>query len=221
MSLAGLRHIAIEGPIGVGKSSLARRLASHLGAELLLEKPEDNPFLARFYADGSRYALQTQLFFLFQRVEQYRALAQPGMFSPRIVSDFMFAKDALFARLTLSDEEYRLYLQIHQQVAPQVPAPDLVIWLQAPAATLRQRIGRRGIGMEQGIADAYLDRLSQAYAEHFEREPGLPVLGVQTEGFHPAAVPADFERLLAALEAFEGPRQTVEAAAGRRPQTGL
>lgn len=215
------RHIAIEGPIGVGKSSLARRLGAHLGAELLLEKPEENPFLARFYADGSRYALQTQLFFLFQRVEQYRALAQPGMFTPRIVSDFMFAKDALFARLTLSDEEYRLYLQIHRQVAPQLPPPELVIWLQAGPPALQQRIRRRGIGMEQAIPDAYLERLSAAYAEHFEREPGLPVLAVDTEGFHPAGVPADFERLLAALQAFRGPRETLRADSGPATQTRL
>jgi deoxyguanosine kinase len=189
------RHIAIEGPIGAGKSSLARKLAAHLRAETLLEKPEENPFLARFYEDGSRYALQTQLFFLFQRVEQYRALAQPGMFSPRIVSDFMFAKDALFARLTLSDDEYRLYLQIHQQVAASLPPPD--------------RIQRRGIDMEQAIPDAYLDRLSQAYAEHFERDPGLPVLAVRTDGFNPLAVDADFDRLLQAVQDFQGPRQSL------------
>jgi deoxyguanosine kinase len=203
------RHIAIEGPIGVGKSSLARKLAAHLGADALLEKPEENPFLARFYEDGSRYALQTQLFFLFQRVDQYRALAQPGMFSPRIVSDFMFAKDALFARLTLSDDEYRLYLQIHQQVAGTLPQPDLVIWLQAATPVLQQRIRRRGIDMEQSIPDAYLERLSRAYAEHFEREPGLPVLVVPTDGFNPLAIEADFRRLLAALESFQGGRQSL------------
>jgi deoxyadenosine/deoxycytidine kinase len=219
--LLPFRHIAIEGPIGVGKSSLARKLAAELGAELLLEKPEENPFLERFYAEGSRYALQTQLFFLFQRVEQYRALAQPGMFTPRIVSDFMFAKDALFASLTLSDEEYRLYLQIHQQVAPQVPPPDLIVWLQAPPPALQQRIRRRGIGMEQAIADDYLLRLSGAYAGHFEREPHLPVLAVDTEGFNPIAVPAHFERLLAALKAFRGPRETLRPDPGRPAQTGL
>lgn len=215
------RHIAIEGPIGVGKSSLARKLAIRLGAELLLEKPEDNPFLERFYADGSRYALQTQLFFLFQRVEQYRALAQPGMFTPRIVSDFMFAKDAIFARLTLSDEEYRLYLQIHQQVAAQLPQPDLVIWLQAPSQALQQRIRRRGIEMEQAIPDAYLDRLSQAYAEHFEREPGLPVLAVDSEDFNPAGIPAHFDRLMSALEAFCGTRDHLRGDSPPTAQSGL
>lgn len=209
MKLDHLRHIAIEGPIGVGKSSLARRLAAHLGAELLLEKPEENPFLARFYEEPGRYALQTQLFFLFQRVEQYRALAQPGMFTPRIVSDFMFAKDDLFAGLTLSDDEYRLYAQIHRQVAPQLPRPDLVLWLQAGPSALQQRIRRRGLAMEQGMADAYLQRLSDAYAEHFGREPDLPVLAVATEGFHPAADEADFQRLLSAMAAFRGPRETL------------
>ncbi len=215
------RHIAIEGPIGVGKSSLAHRLAAHLGAELLMEKPEENPFLERFYADGSRHALQTQLFFLFQRVEQARALAQPGMFTPRIVSDFMFAKDALFAQLTLSDDEYRLYRQIHQHVAPQLPAPDLVIWLQAAPAALQQRIQRRGIAMEQAIADAYLQRLSDAYAQYFEREPGLPVLAVDTEGFNPAGVPAHFERLLAALQSFRGPRESLRPEGAPAQQAGL
>ena len=145
------RHIAIEGPIGVGKSSLARRLATHLGAELMLEQPAENPFLPRFYADMPSYALQTQLFFLFQRLKQLQSLAQPSMFSSTIVSDFMFAKDALFARLTLSDDEHRLYTQMHAQIAPQLPEPDLVIWLQASAPTLLRRIRRRGTGMEQGI----------------------------------------------------------------------
>ena len=127
-----LRHIAIEGPIGAGKSTLASLLAPPLGAELLLERPHDNPFLKDFYVDGGRYAFQTQLFFLFQRVELTRSLAQPGMFAPLIVSDFTLEKDRLFARLTLSDEEYRLYSMIHEQVAPKLPTPDLVIWLRRP-----------------------------------------------------------------------------------------
>lgn len=213
-----LRHIAVEGAIGAGKSSLARRLAAHLNAQLLLERPEDNPFLAQFYANAdpaqpNRYAMQTQLFFLFQRIEQYRELAQPGMFTPRIVSDFMFAKDALFAQLTLSDDEFRLYRLIHAEMAPKLPQPDLVLWLQAGPATLAQRIQRRGLPMEQGIEAAYLQRLSDAYAAYFEKESALPVLAIDTEGFNPVDRPEDFERLVERLARFVGPREAFAPAA--------
>lgn len=205
--LDALKHIAIEGPIGVGKSSLAQLLAQRLDAQLLLEKPEDNPFLERFYADPPRYAMQTQLCFLFQRIEQYRELAQPGFFAPRIVSDFMFAKDALFAQLTLSDDEYRLYGRIHAEMAPKVPAPDLVVWLRAAPAALLQRIGRRGLAMEQRIDERYVERLSDAYAAWFERMPQVPVLAVDTERFNPVDQPQDFERFVARLARFTGPRE--------------
>ena len=133
--LGRYRHIAIEGPIGAGKTTLAGRLADHLGAELMLEQPAENPFLWRFYQDRAGYAFQTQLFFLFQRERQMRTLSQPSMFSQTVVSDFMFAKDALFARLNLSDEEYRLYAQMHQPIAAQLREPDLVLWLQASASS--------------------------------------------------------------------------------------
>jgi deoxyguanosine kinase len=209
-----LRHVAVEGPIGVGKSTLARLLAQALDAHLLLERPQDNPFLEKFYADGSRYALQTQLFFLFQRVEQMRELAQPGMFgTPRIVSDFMFDKDTLFARLTLGDDEYRLYTQIHAAVAPGLPRPDLVIWLQAGSDTLMARIRQRGLRMEQGMDPAYLVRLADAYGAYFEQDPTLPVLAIDTERFDPIARPAELARLLDRLPAFRGPREELEVGA--------
>jgi len=206
--LARFRHIAIEGPIGVGKSSLARKLADHLGAELLLEMPEENPFLARFYADMPGYAFQTQLFFLFQRLKQVRAVAQPGMFTPALVSDFVFAKDALFARLNLGDDEYALYSQMYAQVAPKVPEPDLVIWLQAAPSTLLRRIERRAIRMEQTIQPEYLRRLCDAYARYFHAYDGAPVFAVGTEHFNPVERDTDFALLLERLRAFRGPRET-------------
>lgn len=214
------RHIAVEGPIGVGKSSLARKLSVALDAELLVELPEQNPFLERFYADGSRYAFQTQMFFLFQRLDQHRELAQPGMFARPVVADFMFEKDALFAKLTLDDEEYRLYGQMHAQLAPRAVKPDLVIWLRAEPDVLMQRIRRRGIGMEQSIDVGYLERLCMAYADHFEADTATPVLAVDTHGFNPLDHSEDFDALLRRLAEFEGPREIFFRAAGPRPSDG-
>ncbi len=209
-SAAGLqrfRHVVIEGPIGVGKSSLARKLAERLGAELLLEQPEDNPFLGRFYADMPGYAFQTQLFFLFQRLKQMRAAQQPGMFDEAVVADFLFSKDALFARLNLSDDEFRLYTKMYAQIAPQVAEPDLVIWLQASPAALMQRIARRAIPMEIGIAPAYLQRLCDAYVEYFHAYDGAPVFAIGTEHFNPVDRDADFDMLLERLAGFRGRRE--------------
>jgi deoxyadenosine/deoxycytidine kinase len=207
------RHIAIEGPIGVGKSSLARRLAEPLGARLFLEQPQDNPYLERFYRAGTDdlqanpYALPTQLFFLFQRLEQMRELAQPGMFDERLVSDFLFAKDALFARLTLADEDHLLYTQIYRRYAPRVPQPDLVIWLRAEGPTLLQRIARRGLAMEGGIAPDYLARLSEGYVRLFSELPGVPVLAIDTDDFNPIDNEEHFEALVDRLAQFRGPRE--------------
>ena len=205
--LQRFRHIVVEGPIGVGKSSLAHKLAAHLGAELLLEQPEENPFLCRFYGDMPGYAFQTQLFFLFQRLKQMQSVAQPGMFANGLVGDFLFAKDALFARLNLSDDEFRLYSQMYAQIGPQVREPDLVIWLQASPQTLMQRIQRRAIGFEQSIRPDYLQRLCDAYVEYFHGYDGAPVFAIGTEHFNPIDRDADFDTLLQRLAAFKGRRE--------------
>jgi deoxyadenosine/deoxycytidine kinase len=213
--LGRFRHIAIEGPIGVGKSSLARLLAAHLGAELMLERADENPYLERFYADLPGYAFQTQVFFLFQRMRQVRELAQPGMFSAAVVSDFMIDKDALFARMNLSDEEYHLYSQMYAQASAQLPQPDLVVWLQATPPTLMQRIRQRGISMEQRISADYLQALCDAYAGFFAGFDKAPLMVVDSEHFNPVERPADFQSLLHALAVFEGPRAVFDPVIGR------
>ena len=206
-SLARFRHIAIEGPIGAGKTTLAKRLAERIGAELMLERPAENPFLGRFYEDMAGYAFQTQLYFLFQRQKQVQALAQPSMFAPTVVSDFMFDKDALFAKLTLSDDEYRLYSQMHAVVAAQLRGPDLVVSLTATPETLLSRVRRRGVAMEQGMAPDYLERLARAYAGFFAAYDGAPVFAVDTEYLDPAHRDADLGRLIERLERFSGRRE--------------
>ena len=191
-----LRHIAVEGPIGVGKTSLARRLAERLGAEPLLEAPGENPFLARFYQDMARYALPTQLFFLFQRARQLEHLAQPDMFGRATVADFLLDKDPLFARLTLSSDELALYQRIWDSVRPQAPAPDLVVYLQASPATLIERVKRRAAGYERGISEEYLALLAESYARFFYHYGDAPVLIVNSENLNFVARDADLELLL-------------------------
>jgi deoxyguanosine kinase len=204
--LARYRHIAIEGAIGAGKTTLARELAGRVGAELMLEQPAENPFLGRFYADMKGYAFQTQLFFLFQRQRQVQAIAQPTMFASMVVSDFMLAKDTIFAKLTLSDDEYRLYTQMYAPIAAQLPEPDVVVWLQASPQTLLQRVRRRGVTMEERIDLAYLASLADAYAEYFSSSIGVPVLAVDSERFNPVERPGDLDDLVDQLERFDGPR---------------
>ena len=201
------RYIVVEGPIGAGKTSLARRLAAHLQAEVRLERPEDNPFLARFYQDMGRYALPTQLFFLFQRIDELRQLAQEDLFSKRVVSDFLLDKDPLFAALNLSDEEYALYQEIYTRLKPHAPTPDLVIYLQAGAETLLERVRRRKVDAERKIAEAYLVRVAERYAQFFYQYDASPLFIVNSESLNPVDADADFELLLQRLYAMRSYRE--------------
>jgi len=159
--------IVVEGPIGVGKTSLARRLAETFGSELLLEGADDNPFLDRFYRNPRAAAMQTQLFFLLQRTQQMQELRQADMFEPVRVSDFLMDKDRLFAKLTLDQEEFKLYEQVYSHLTIDVPKPDLVIYLQAPVDVLLKRIGKRGIAYERSMEPNYLKSLCDAYTRFF------------------------------------------------------
>ena len=201
------RHIVVEGPIGSGKTSLATRLAERLDASIVLEDPNANPFLAQFYRDMRRYALPTQLFFLFQRVGQLGSLKQPDLFGKPTVADFALAKDPLFARLTLDDAEYQLYNRIYQHVRPQAPTPDLVIYLQASVETLIFRVRRRGNPIETGIDEDYLRRLSEAYTRYFHDYSESPLLIVNSERLNFVDVPGHFDLLLERINALRGGRE--------------
>jgi deoxyadenosine/deoxycytidine kinase len=201
------RYVVVEGPIGVGKTSLARRLAQHFAAATLLEKPDENPFLAKFYQDPTRYALAVQLFFLFQRGNEVRDLAQMDLFGASTVSDYLFDKDPLFARLNLGDAEFALYQQIFQNLQLQAPVPDLVIYLQAAPETLVERVRRRAKPYEQTISDAYLLRVAQSYSDFFYHYDAAPVLMVNTEYLNFEDNDEDFTLLLQRINEMRGPRE--------------
>ena len=195
------RFIAVEGPIGVGKTSLTRRLAAHLGAELLLEGAADNPFLPQYYGDRSRYALATQLHFLCQRTRQLQPWSQTDLFVPAVIADFIFDKDRLFAQIALDDQEFALYDEIFKRFAPQVPIPDLVIYLAAPVDVLLRRIETRGIGYERAIDAAYLERLIHEYARFFQHYQAAPVLMVDAARLDLLSHTAHFGALVATIHA--------------------
>jgi deoxyguanosine kinase len=202
-----LRHLVVEGPIGAGKTSLARRLAARLAADLVLEQPEENPFLAKFYDDMPRYALPTQLFFLFQRVRLLEPLVQPDMFRRAVVADFLLDKDPLFARITLADEEYALYDKVYTHLKPQTPTPDLVIYLQAPVDTLVERVHRRGVSFEQSIPAEYLARLADAYTRYFYQYAEAPLLIVNSERLNFVDDRAHLELLIERIGNMRGQRE--------------
>jgi len=207
MDLERCRYIVVEGPIGAGKTSLARQLAEHLDAEMLLEQPEDNPFLSRFYDDMTRFALPTQLTFLFQRADQLRELAQIDMFRQPTVSDFLLDKDPLFARINLTDDEYTLYEKVYKHLKPQTAVPDLVIYLQAPVDTLVARVRMRGIPFEQTIPDEYLARIADAYSRFFYQYDEAPTLIINSERLNFVDNPAHMKMLLARVAGMRSRRE--------------
>jgi deoxyadenosine/deoxycytidine kinase len=189
-------YLVVEGPIGVGKTTLARRLAESFGSELLLEAADENPFLKGFYRNRRRGALPTQLFFLLQRARQIEVLNQADMFQPVWISDFLMEKDRLFAELTLDEQELRLYEQVYAHTVPDVRTPDLVIYLQAPVDVLLRRIARRGNADEQRISAAYLQRLCDAYARFFHSYEASPLLIVNAAGIDLVDRQDDYAALL-------------------------
>jgi deoxyadenosine/deoxycytidine kinase len=207
------RYVAVEGPIGAGKTSLTRKLARHFNGHTLLERPEANPFLERFYGDRARYALPTQLFFLFQRVQQLADLRQLDMFQELLFADFLLDKDPLFARLTLADDELKLYEQILAQLRPQTPPPDLVIYLQAPPGKLAERVLRRGNPIEACVGEDYLATLAESYMRFFHQYDDAPVLIVNTENLNPIDSDGDFNLLLDRITRLRGRREYFNLAA--------
>jgi len=190
------RYIVIEGPIGVGKTSLANKLADELGSELLLEKAEENPFLARFYQNPKQYALSAQLHFLLQRAQQVQDFRQTDLFRGSYIADFMVDKDRLFAQMTLNKDELELYEQIYTHLTLDAPRPDLVIYLQAPLEVLRERITRRGIDYEQQIRDDYLLRLSESYTRFFYDYDDSALLTVNTQSVDLINNAEDYQAIL-------------------------
>ena len=202
-----IRYTAIEGVIGAGKTSLARMLARDSGARLHLEVVDDNPFLPRFYADPKRHAFQTQIFFLLSRFRQQQELFQPDLFGTAVLSDYIFAKDRIFANVNLDDEELRLYERLASELEPRVPVPDVVVYLQAGVDVLMARIARRGREYERSISRAYIEELNDAYNHFFFHYRDSPLLVVNTSDMDFVRTPQHYELLRRQIgEPFEGVR---------------
>ncbi len=189
-------YIVIEGPIGVGKTTLARRLAETLETGLMLEHVEDNPFLPKFYETPKTTALPTQLYFLFQRAKQMESLRQTDLFKPKQVADFLLEKDRLFASATLADDELDLYNQVYERLTLKAPVPDLVVYLQAPVESLMQRVLQRGHDYEKNMEAHYLQKIATAYIDFFYHYKASPLLIVNTNDFDLSKNEQDYQLLL-------------------------
>lgn len=200
------RHIVVEGPIGAGKTSFAQRLARRLDADLMLEQPELNPFLERFYENMDRWALATQVSFLYQRHDLLLQFANHPQ-DRRVVSDFLIEKDPLFAGLTLGSDEERLYQRLYATLQPQIPRPDLVIYLQAQPEILMDRVRKRGVGAERNITESYLANVSERYASFFHQYDAAPLFIVNAEVLNPVDHDDDFELLVDRLTAMRSYRE--------------
>ena len=200
------RYIAIEGPIGVGKTALARRLAGTLSAELVLVEVDENPFLERFYRDGRSAALPAQMFFLFARARQIEAMRQSDLFAATRISDYLFTRDRLFAELNLDTEELKLYDQIVANLKIEAPVPDLVIYLQASVDALMQRLARRNASYDRFVDRAYLEKLTDAYARFFHTYDEGPLLIVNASVIDPVNNDADYQQLFQQIERTTGGR---------------
>jgi deoxyguanosine kinase len=200
------RFIVVEGAIGVGKTSLATRLSESLSADLVLEESAENPFLQRFYEDGRSAALPAQMFFLFARARQIEGLRQSDLFANVRVADYLFAKDELFAELTLDPAELQLYKQVVASLSVDAPVPDLVIYLQASVDALLERIARRGVHYERAIDRRYLERLTDAYARYFHAYNDGPLLIVNASEIDPINNETDYEQLFQQIERTTGGR---------------
>lgn len=198
------RFLVVEGPIGVGKTSLVRRLANHFQSEMLLEGAEENPFLQRFYENPREAALPAQLFFLFQRSRQWNGLVQDDLFRQQLIADFMLEKDRLFAQINLDQDELALYEQVYQQLTLQAPPPDLVVYLQAPVDTLMKRIRKRARPQEKTIEADYLKKLCDAYTDFFYYYDRSPLLIINAAEINPLERQRDFDLLIEHISS-EGP----------------
>jgi deoxyadenosine/deoxycytidine kinase len=198
-----LNYIVVEGPIGVGKTTLARRLAESYGAELMLEAPEENPFLARFYENPRAHALSAQLYFLLQRVRQIEGLHQGDMFTSMRVADYLMDKDRLFAELTLEADELALYKQVYNQIVGEAIKPDLVIYLQAPVEVLQDRIATRGVPYESAMDPDYLHRLVAAYMRFFYHYEAAPLVIINAAGIDLANSDEDYQLLFEKLRGIQ------------------